>query len=328
MIPVINYTDAKIFELEKEKYFSKNFFVGTDSDLSQINDYKTVTNFFHPITIRNVGELKVFSNVCLHRSGLIDIKEHGNAPFSCKYHGWAYSSDGTVFKTPLDHSMAQCGRRLQEITSKCLSGFIFTNPSRNFVNKFLPICEKYINKKSKFFYRNSILHNCNWKILVENVLEPYHISFVHKNSFVEMGLSSTSIYKWDDLEIGTYNEVRSKADESKYYNHLSIGPNLFISDTNGFITFVSYFFPISPSKTLLTYELWENLEVSKKKDYVRRRIQEASIDFTNKVLMEDKEIVEASQIGIEFSKNDHILSEIAEPRVINFHNKYFKTMDA
>jgi phenylpropionate dioxygenase-like ring-hydroxylating dioxygenase large terminal subunit len=327
MIPISYYRDQSIFDFERGNYFSQNFFVGTDSNLSNVNDYKTVNNYFEPITIRNVGDkIKVFSNVCLHRSGLIDINEVGNAPFSCKYHGWTYSSNGEILKTPLDESMRKCGRRLSEIEAVSESGFIFIKPDRDFIGKFNNACRNFGINKTNLFYKASIVHNCNWKILVENVLEPYHISFVHKDSFVPLGLSSVSECEWIDLDIGSYNKVVSRKDSNKYYSHFSAGANLFVSDTNGAIIFVSYFLPISPGKTILFYELWENKSFSERKDYLRKIVREKSIEFTNKVLMEDKQIVEAAQIGVNSSKCNYILSELAEPRVIDFHKKYLKLM--
>jgi phenylpropionate dioxygenase-like ring-hydroxylating dioxygenase large terminal subunit len=326
MIPNKNYTSDEIFNIEQRLYFSKNFCLGTNSDLLNPGDYKTINSYFEPLTIRNVGEVKVFSNVCLHRSGLIDIQEHGNAPFSCKYHGWTYGADGELLRTPLDESMKSCNRKLDVIPSKAIDGFIFIKAEDDLETKYGGISGIAGMSKGNFFYRNSILHQCNWKLLVENVLEPYHISFVHKDSFVAMGLSSTSHYSWGENPLGTFNNVASKSDETKYYNHVAIGSNLFVSNTSGAITFVSYFFPISANQTLLVYELWESEKLMLRPGYAREKVRSEAISFSNKVLQEDREIIEAAQIGISHSKHEYVLSEINEPRLLSFHRYYQRAM--
>lgn len=326
MIPLRNYIDTNIFDVERNKYFSNNFCLGTVAGLEKRGDYRTYNNFYIPITVRNVGDIKVFKNVCLHRSSLIDIAESGNSPFSCKYHGWAYSDFGELSRTPLDPSIDRCNKKLETLPSEIIDKVIFLNSSEEFGAAFLAMQLQHPVNKSHCFYRGSLVHACNWKLLVENVLEPYHISFVHQDSFVAMGLSSTSDYEWGDTGLGTHNRVTSRVDSSKYYAHLDVSPNLFISDTNGYVTFLSYFIPVSVDQTVLHYELWESSELSRRPQYVRKHMQEESIKFTNKVLLEDKELVEAAQIGIRHAAKGYSLSEVVEPRIFRFHEKYLNIM--
>lgn len=326
MIPIENYTSKKIFDIEKEKYFAKGFCLGTVSGLSKKNDFKTVNDYFEPLTIRNIDGIKVFSNVCLHRSCLIDIEAEGNHPFSCRYHGWSYNSDGTIKNTPFDDALKNCNRRLKNLESAIFDRFIVINPDAESFKFYSDIENNFPMAGSEFFYKSQMLHNCNWKILVENVLEPYHISFVHKDSFVNIGLPTSSDYEWHPNDCGTYNVVTSKSDKSKFYRHQDVYPNLFVSDTSGLVTFVSYFFPIDVDKTLLFYELWESESLAKKPSYVRKEFKQRSIEFAEKVLLEDRQIVEAAQIGVSKSRHDYILSNKFEQRVIEFHKKYLAIM--
>jgi phenylpropionate dioxygenase-like ring-hydroxylating dioxygenase large terminal subunit len=324
MINKVNYFSDEIFELEKKTYFAQNFCLGSTTFLNVNGDYRTFNNYFIPITVRFLEEISVFKNVCLHRSSLIDIAESGNSPFDCKYHGWAYSHDGSLKRVPLDSSINVCGKKLEKIPSNVIDDLIFINSDHKFENNFKSIFLESGIKKSSCFYRNSLLHKCNWKLLVENVLEPYHISFVHKDSFVPLGLTSTSIYSWRSTPLGTYNIVQSRSDEKKYYSHVDIAPNLFVSDTNGHVVFLSYFIPISVNETILHYELWESPELIRRAKYTRDFVKNESIIFSNKVLMEDKEIVEAAQVGIKHASSVHNLSNAIEPRVIEFHKRYME----
>jgi phenylpropionate dioxygenase-like ring-hydroxylating dioxygenase large terminal subunit len=257
---------------------------------------------------------------------LIDIDEQGQSPFACKYHGWSYGFDGALLKTPLDESLKFCNKKLKTIPSSVQSEMIFINPTKGFLEDFKKSFDEDLISMECFFYRSSILHNCNWKLLVENVLEPYHISFVHQDSFVSLGLTSTSPYEWGENKLGSFNRVKAKNNSNKFYYHQSIGHNLFVSDTDGLITFISFFFPISPNQTLLIFELWESASLSNRPMYVREKLRQEAIHFSNKVLLEDKKIVEASQIGIQHSQKTHTLSPLAEPRIIHFHETYQTAM--
>jgi phenylpropionate dioxygenase-like ring-hydroxylating dioxygenase large terminal subunit len=326
MIPIRNYVNSYIFDIEKNRYFSSNFCLGTVVGLENKGDYRTYNNFYIPITVRNVGKIKVFKNICLHRSALIDIAESGNSPFSCKYHGWAYSESGELSRTPLDPSVDRCNKKLETLPSKIIDQTIFLNSSEEFVAAFLAMQLQQPVIKSHCFFRGSLVHACNWKLIVENVLEPYHISFVHQDSFVAMGLSSTSEYEWGETGLGTYNRVTSRATPSKYYTHLDVSPNFFISDTNGYVTFLSYFIPVSVDQTVLHYELWESPELSRRPEYLKKKMREESISFTKKVLLEDKELVEAAQIGLRHATEGYSLSKVVEPRIFRFHENYLNLM--
>lgn len=327
MIPSLNYIDAEIFNAERNKYFSNNFCLGTVTGLEKRGDYRTYNNYYTPITVRNVGEIRVFENICLHRSSLIDIAESGNSPFSCKYHGWAYSDSGELARTPLDPSIEKCDKKLDTLASEIIDQTIFLNTTDEFGAAYLAMKLQHPVNKSNCFYRGSLHHACNWKLLVENVLEPYHISFVHQDSFVAMGLSSTSKYEWGETALGTHNKLTSRTDPKKYYTHLDVSPNLFISDTNGYVTFISYFIPVSVDRTILHYEIWESSELSRRPQYVRAHMQAESIKFTKKVLLEDKELVEAAQIGVRHTSNSYSLSAAAEPRIFRFHENYLNAMN-
>ena len=46
------------------------------------------------------GELRAYSNVCLHRAGPVARGEGNAKHFRCSYHGWSYGLDGCLLATP------------------------------------------------------------------------------------------------------------------------------------------------------------------------------------------------------------------------------------
>lgn len=100
------------------------------------------------------------------------------------------------------------------------------------------------------FYRSELVHDCNWKLLVENVVESYHISFAHPETFVPTGITSASANSNKFKGSSSYFEIENKAKHvetgslSKNYKHAFIFPNLFVSLTAGTVGFMSYIVPL------------------------------------------------------------------------------------
>ncbi|MDI9897396.1 Rieske 2Fe-2S domain-containing protein [Rhodococcus sp. IEGM 1381] len=94
------YTDAEIFEMEKEKIFGKAwFFVGHESEIPEPGDVITRLVGMDPaLFLRDdEGEIRVFLNSCRHRGMRVCRTDRENTSFlRCSYHGWAYKNNGDL----------------------------------------------------------------------------------------------------------------------------------------------------------------------------------------------------------------------------------------
>ena len=54
---------------------------------------------------------------------------------------------------------------------------------------------------NKNYSSQEIIFNCDWKIAIENALEPYHVSFVHKDTLAPLGISDGEniFYDWASI---------------------------------------------------------------------------------------------------------------------------------
>lgn len=106
MIPAYMYNDSEIFELEKQRLFSRAWlFVAHESEIPQPGgDYvvRRVLQDSFIVARDSAGEVRVMFNMCLHRGGMqICRAEMGNASnFRCPYHGWTYRNDGRILGLP------------------------------------------------------------------------------------------------------------------------------------------------------------------------------------------------------------------------------------
>ena len=94
------FVDEAVYQEELEKIFGRAWLmIGHESLVPNTND------FFHTymgedpviLTRDNNGELHAMLNMCRHRGNRVIRADDGNANnFMCTYHGWTYSSDGSL----------------------------------------------------------------------------------------------------------------------------------------------------------------------------------------------------------------------------------------
>ena len=151
------------------------------------------------------GRARVFRNSCRHR-GMALVEGPGCAQaLVCRYHGWTYRLDGTLSHVP--HAEAFPGldmpaRGLVEVESREVDGLIVIGPLESpaphaesamaaladgspWRDKLLPA--------TRLVTVRPALRAMNWKVLVEQFLEGYHIRTTHKDTFFPI--------QYDDLNV-------------------------------------------------------------------------------------------------------------------------------
>ena len=137
------------------------------------------------------GVIRVLANVCRHR-GTVIAEGSGNAKkFLCPYHHWAYDTTGQLLNAPHLESheafnMRQC--RLPELKCEFWQGFIFVNlnPRAAGIGKQLaaldPVIKNYHLEQMSQRYLADETWDTNWKCLLENFMEGYHLTPLHKDT--------------------------------------------------------------------------------------------------------------------------------------------------
>jgi len=151
------------------------------------------------------GKARVFRNSCRHR-GMALVEGPGCAhALVCRYHGWTYKLDGSLSHVP--HSEAfpdldMSTRGLVEVDSHEVDGLIVIGPLESpapgadaamaALTNGSPWRDKLLPAERLFTVRPA-LRQMNWKVLVEQFLEGYHIRTTHKNTFYPI--------QYDDLNV-------------------------------------------------------------------------------------------------------------------------------
>mmetsp|Transcript_6123 Transcript_6123/g.19702 ORF Transcript_6123/g.19702 Transcript_6123/m.19702 type:complete len:442 (+) Transcript_6123:174-1499(+) len=203
-------------QLEEERVFRSSWVAAAElCDVSKPGDVMPVNVGGASLLLANDGgTVRAFHNVCRHRGAkLVEEPCSKRRTILCPYHRWGYALDGRLIATPSFDDTAD-GRRIPEhIRQKfCTShvkdfdksrnglfpvradsalGLIFVNvngeapPLSEWLGDLLPSLSEY---ESSFgvgtpglvpYKRKQYDVPANWKLLIENYLEYYHLPAVH-----------------------------------------------------------------------------------------------------------------------------------------------------
>ena len=182
------YTDPAWFEAEVSGVLRAGWHCLCRADeIPEAGDFLTLDLLGEPLLIvrGDDGALRVLANVCRHR-GMPVAAGAGNARrFVCPYHAWTYGRDGGLLRAAkmanARFDPADCALPRWPVTE--WNGFVYVALSDDPAPLSLGALEAEIGAYEPGAYR--VAHvaeevwRCNWKCLVENFMEGYHLSVVH-----------------------------------------------------------------------------------------------------------------------------------------------------
>jgi len=200
------YTDPEIFSLELERLWSRAWiYVGHASQVPETGDFLTVDLAAKPVVmVRQAdGGIRVLLNRCAHKGTKVVYAPSGNAgkTFRCPYHAWTYRLDGSLVMIPLKDGYA--GTRLEETDSprglgvvknvEVYRGFVFARLAerglgfREFFGEALSSIDFLADRSPEGELEITggslrYLHDCNWKMFVENLNDSMHPMIAHASS--------------------------------------------------------------------------------------------------------------------------------------------------
>lgn len=361
-VPNEAYFSQEIFLAEKERIFKHLWhYVGLSTDLEEHQSFITAEIGGVSVVVQNFkGELKAFHNVCTHRFNKIMSARTGVAPLACPYHGWSYNKDGIPFGIPLKKEFQGLDKEtlntlcLKQFTMEVCGKFVFVNidSKAGSLQDFLGESSKRLLEISEMIGRkveyHEIPNEANWKIVVENTLEGYHISSVHPTTFYKQGFNLKSTVDFENAGIHSNmtlhlaeNEVDKKRErfhkllkdrpfKPDGFFHQLIFPNLSIGSLFGVTLYIGTIKPIAANQSVFAYELYEtNLGEGKLlEENISEVIKYSSIEFTRTTLAEDKEICENVQMGVQQTSNEKGVLNSLETRIWDFQEAYQNLMTA
>lgn len=215
------FINEEIFELEMEHLFANTWvYVGHASQVPNPGDFYTTTVGNQPVVmVRHTDKtVRVLHNRCPHKGVMVAGDVCGNTGkfFRCPYHAWTFKTDGQLLSIPLKkgydaEQLKSCeasGGMAAVEHVKDYRGFIFCrlNPEgqsfEDFFGESLSTIDNMVDRSPQGQLEVAggvlrYLHDCNWKMLVDNQTDTCHPMVAHESS------AGTAVRVWEEAPEGT-----------------------------------------------------------------------------------------------------------------------------
>ncbi len=224
-LPPWYYSNENVFLKERSEVLANQwFFVAHRSEFSQTGDFKRINLLNTDIILRlqDCGEIKAFSNRCLHRGATLTHALSGNLPvITCPYHAWKYDAQGLLISTRGQMPQLENKLCLPSFTTIDVSGLILlklkgyeqgVTSDVPEVDALSPYWSFYGLPDARIINTKSITCKANWKIVTENFLECYHCSPCHP----QLSEVEKHVALLEDQQLGQFMQL-----QRNYFNRAS-----------------------------------------------------------------------------------------------------------
>jgi salicylate 5-hydroxylase large subunit len=201
-VPFWVYSDPEIYARERQRIFAGQTwsYVALEAEIPNVGDFITTAIGDMPVVIvrDEDGGITALPNRCAHRGVAFCRHDHGNVrSFVCPYHQWTYDLKGRLLGVPFRHGYQgrggmEAGFRTEEHGLEPLkvavrNGAVFASfdpavePFEAYLGpKMLGYFDRVFDgrKLTLLGYMRQRIP-CNWKLMVENLKDPYHASVLH-----------------------------------------------------------------------------------------------------------------------------------------------------
>ena len=187
------YVSADYMEREWRNLWRQSWLLaGLESDVRHPGDYFVFDLGREQILVTRSksGTVRGFFNVCRHRGNRLVTAERGHAVnFRCAYHAWTYDADGALCAVPYEdrfpNGVPGEELALREVHAALWNGFVFVSmaeqpqPLMEFLGPVAQHLAPYRFGEMVLVEDQTVHHQCNWKAVIDNFSELYHVDFLH-----------------------------------------------------------------------------------------------------------------------------------------------------
>jgi phenylpropionate dioxygenase-like ring-hydroxylating dioxygenase large terminal subunit len=193
LLPPEAYFSRDWYEREQRELFGRTWnLVGYETDVPNPGDHLPVHVGPTPVLVvrGHDGTLRAFVNMCRHRGMALTCEAgHTDGNVRCPYHGWEYTTEGTLVRIP--QRAAQFGDvdtgawGLVPVALGTWSGLVFVNPDPDagpfdeWLGDLPAHMGPFDTSRLAEVCRLRVPVASNWKLYIENHVDVLHLWYLH-----------------------------------------------------------------------------------------------------------------------------------------------------
>jgi choline monooxygenase len=355
-----HYHEPRYFDRERDRIFSRLWiFAGLANELSRPNDFRRIELGGRDVIVQNCGgRLRAFINSCSHRHAAVQEERSGNRKLICPYHGWVYDDDGVPRGMPEDNFPQviadPAAYALRQVELDCAGHFIFVRAEKGTASlrDYLGHAYEFLVSASSGLDSNMDEFEgevgANWKCVIENALEGYHVPMIHRGTLAAIKQFSVETDDiTDHLPASGHSYMVNKANPVwlrrwkryeralgtwpfmfDHYIHQLIFPNLTVTSFMGYSFHIQRFHPDSVGRTSVESRIY-SVRCDGQTEQGRgimRAVYDEGKAFTRKVFSEDRRACELAFRGVQQAERRAVLAGHAEKRLHHFQRSYVQAL--
>ena len=216
----VNHSQAFLDHELRHVFASDWICIGREDELPEHGDYLTHKIAGVPVMAvrQHDGQIKGFINACAHRFAcLLNNKSGSSKRFTCPYHAWTYDCNGELLRAPymdMKTDFKVSDHKLKAIACDTWEGFVYLSLEKNpdeIKTRLQPLTDNIVGRYGmpcyKTAFRESMIWHANWKNLIENFTESYHVPMAHRKTFAKHGKPLQDYICGEDSEFYGYHRA-------------------------------------------------------------------------------------------------------------------------
>lgn len=223
---VVNHSPEFLSHERQTVFMQEWICVGRADEISAPGDYLTHQIADVPVVVirQEDGQVRAFVNACAHRFACLLPCQKGSAKrFTCRYHAWTYDLGGRLIAAPymeMKEDFDKSNHGLRPLHAEIWEGFIYislaAHPARTLAASLEPLRTRIVGQYDMARYqtvlRETMVWNANWKNLIENFTESYHVPIAHRKTFALHSKPLTDYVCGEDYDYFGYHHAAQPSD--------------------------------------------------------------------------------------------------------------------
>lgn len=200
------YTSTAFAAREQRALFQPAWTLVADADALTPGRYLTVDVAGAPVVLwrDTAGRCRAWHNVCPHRGiPLLEGEDDLGTYVTCPYHQWSFDLEGRLVRIPQPDQFPDVCRPdlgMRPVAVAEWHGMIFASLAENPTDFHADIA--FLEQRMSTMLALPLIEvaradytvECNWKLLVENHVDVYHLWYLHQRSLAAF---QHSVFEWE-----------------------------------------------------------------------------------------------------------------------------------